>query len=191
MIVIDIDTIALESVVASAKTANEDIIDAAKLLNQIPQHTDWSCSEKNIINNNAQSNKDRVTKINNTSSMFLDNIRAMCNELSDAENNLPNTWSDLEGSLANILAGLHILDSIAQPSSIKESIDTFNTKVFLTLNEALTEFLLRKKCCTSKPIVAPNGEVIAWTMNLSNQNSYKVFENNNPARIIDFIDLKN
>lgn len=181
MIVFDIDTVALKSVVSYAKNANQDIKEALNLLSQIPQHNNWGCNEKGIINNNSQNNRNTAFCISNKSSAFLLAVEAMCNELEEKENSLPSHWQGLEG----------IISEITQIGSQIETVIDGNgghSDPFHSVIDVVSD-VIGTTTITSPPITVIKS-IADKVKAITGGGKYPAFESFNPARIVSFIDLK-
>ena len=99
------DTDALEQVAQTAKSANEQIESAAQLLDATTVHDDWTCKERDIINDYIRKNKELASQLRDNARAFYDLIAQIAKEFTDEESRISNMFERLEELLGRIIGG--------------------------------------------------------------------------------------
>lgn len=109
-----IDTEILKHLAGIAGRVNEEIRDAADILNSVTTHNDWGCSERDTINNFTIQNKTKIKQISDASSNFYNIINSVSDEFAMVERDIPSMFSSVDSIIGHVI-------SIPVPVSINPS----------------------------------------------------------------------
>ena len=98
------DIAVMAQLVAASQNANDELKKAQSLLQEIHSHSDWTCKEKNTIDDMMRECRKLILRLNENQSGFLRAIRQVENDLKDAEKSVSGLFSGVEGLLGKILA---------------------------------------------------------------------------------------
>lgn len=100
---INIDTDNLKQASAAASSASDSLNDAAGLLLQITQHTDWVCPNRDKINEYIRTNRSLISDLLADAKSFDAAIQAVTDEFVAEESRINNLFEEVEELLANVL----------------------------------------------------------------------------------------
>lgn len=100
---ISIDTSTLQQLVQAASTANDAINEAMEILNRISSHNDWSCKEKDAINDYTTNNKKRARQLHENALSYFNAVKCISHDFETAETGISDMFSSVESLLAGVL----------------------------------------------------------------------------------------
>ena len=100
---INIDTDNLKQASTAASSASDSLNDAAGLLLQITQHTDWVCPNRDKINEYIKTNRSLITDLLADAKSFDAAIQSVTDEFVSQESQISNLFEEVEELLANVL----------------------------------------------------------------------------------------
>jgi len=98
------DIAVMAQLVAACQSANTEIVKAEQLVQQVRSHGDWTCKEKNVIDELMQECKTLVQRMREDQGSFLQVLKEVEGELNDTENSVSNLFSGVESILGKVLA---------------------------------------------------------------------------------------
>ena len=101
---IDYDTDIMGQLSAACRTAALELSKAENLLEQIRSHSDWTCKEKDAIDNRMAACRKEVRKLSEQQSDFLRAVEKAETEFTDAERSIAALFDGVEDVLGRILA---------------------------------------------------------------------------------------
>ncbi len=98
------DISVMAGLVAACQSANEELQKAQNLLQEVHSHSDWTCKEKNTIDDMMRECKKWIQKLCESQQGFLGAVRGVADDLTDAEKNISGLFGGVESLLGKILA---------------------------------------------------------------------------------------
>lgn len=98
------DVMLMQQLVAACQSANDELLKAQALVLEVQSHGDWTCKEKNAIDDLMRECKKRIQALCENEQGFLGAIKQVAEELTDAEKNVSLLFGGVEGLLGKILA---------------------------------------------------------------------------------------
>lgn len=100
---INIDTDNLKQASSAASSASDSLNDAAGLLLQITQHTDWVCPNRDKINEYIRTNRSLMMNLLEDAKSFDKAIQEVTDEFISQESTLSKLFDEVEDLLSGIL----------------------------------------------------------------------------------------
>lgn len=124
---ISIDTSTLQQLAQAAGTANDAIEQAMEILNRISSHNDWSCKEKDAINDYTTNNKKRARQLHENALSYLNAVKCITHDFENAETGISDMFSSVESLLAGVLQAAegvvsNVIDGVQTGVSVVQSI---------------------------------------------------------------------
>lgn len=101
---IDLNTDELQAAANAANQTNNMLLEAMNLLNQVVVHNDWACPERHAINDNTVQNRTMVSKMQADAQNFYQTIQQVTELFLEAEQQINQSFGQVEGSLASFLS---------------------------------------------------------------------------------------
>lgn len=101
---IDLNTDELQAAANAANQTNTMLVEAMNLLNQVVVHNDWACPERHAINDNTVQNRTMVLNLQNDAQNFYHTIQQVTDLFLEAEQQINQSFGQVEGSLASFLS---------------------------------------------------------------------------------------
>lgn len=98
------DVAMMVQLVAASQNANDELQRARNLLQEIHSHSDWTCREKDTIDDMMRECRKWILKLSENQSDFLGAIRQVERDLRDAEKSVSGLFGGVESMLGKILA---------------------------------------------------------------------------------------
>lgn len=89
---------------AACQSANDELQKAQSLVMEVQSHSDWTCKEKNTIDDLMRECKKRIQELCENEEGFLNAIRLVAQDLTEAEKNISGLFGGVESLLGKILA---------------------------------------------------------------------------------------
>lgn len=126
--IMTINTDALRNVAASAKTANEAILDAMKLLESITVHDDWICVQREAIKEYTLANKKDSQTIHDNANSFYTAIETASQRFDETETTDAGKVNSIDEAIGSVLtvvpmAGMTVAPSVVDFSEIQTSME--------------------------------------------------------------------
>lgn len=103
-VMIDLDTDELRSAVSIAAKANEQLSEAMDLLNAVAVHNDWTCPERNAINNNTIQNRTKADSLRSDAQNFYSVIKYSADRFQELESEINSSFSNVDSALGKFLS---------------------------------------------------------------------------------------
>ena len=100
---INIDTDTLKQCSSAAKSATDNLNDAANIIMQITTHQDWVCPNKEKINNYILTNRQLMSQLVQDAASFDSTIQTVTDEFVDAEGKISSMFEEIEELLSGVL----------------------------------------------------------------------------------------
>ncbi len=123
MAVFQVNTDTLVQAVSVADRANQEISSAMSLLNQVAEHTDWECPERDLLIQKTRDNKAKIKDIQAKSDSFYHAISQAKDQFLETEKNCANRSNQMDAlisDLQNIVPGLNAGVSVSDNISIAD-----------------------------------------------------------------------
>lgn len=123
MAVFQVNTDTIIQAVSVADKANQEITSAMNLLNQVAEHTDWECPERDLLIEKTRNNKAKIKEIQTKSDGFYHAISQAKDQFLETEKNCTtrsNQMDALISELQNIVPGLDSNVSVTDNISIAD-----------------------------------------------------------------------
>ena len=101
---IDLNMDELQAAANAANQTNNMLLEAMNLLNQVVVHNDWACPERHAINDNTVQNRSLVQKLQGDAQNFYYTIQQVAELFLEAEQQINQSFGQVEGSLASFLS---------------------------------------------------------------------------------------
>lgn len=101
---IDLNTDELQAAANAANQTNNMLVEAMNLLNQVVVHNDWACPERHAINDNTVQNRSLVQKLQGDAQSFYHTIQQVTEQFLEAEQQINQSFGQVEGPLASFLS---------------------------------------------------------------------------------------
>lgn len=101
---IAVDTEALKTLDAAARSAAAELEAAAQYLNQITEHSDWSCRERAEINERIWEIRRRSAEVTEASGSFAGALARAAGTFTDTENTIAQLFEGVERLLSGVLS---------------------------------------------------------------------------------------
>ena len=100
---INIDTDTLKQCSTAAKSATDQLNDAANIIMQITTHQDWECPNKDKINNYISTNRQLISQLVQDAANFDAVIKTVTDEFVQQESQISSMFEEIEELLASVL----------------------------------------------------------------------------------------
>ena len=108
MAILELDTDQLRSAVSAAEKANSELTEAMNFLNQVVEHNDWVCPERDQLNENTRNNKQTAGTIQENSNSFYNAIKTSSERFDEVEKGnitRTNNVDNLIAAIVNVVRG--------------------------------------------------------------------------------------
>ncbi len=145
---ISIDTDVLRMLADSAGAANNELGEAAQILNQITQHNEWGCRERITINEQIQEIRRQIGRVWEASESFTSVLNQVSEEFMAEEAAVSQMFAGVESLLGKILSVP--VSSILFPETLPPSVKIWkgteiDNKTPGKIESAVLEELFREK----------------------------------------------
>ena len=100
---INIDTDTLKQCSSAAKSATDNLNDAANIIMQITTHQDWVCANKEKINNYILTNRQLMNQLVQDAASFDSTIQTVTDQFVEEESKISNLFEEIEELLSGVL----------------------------------------------------------------------------------------
>lgn len=94
----------MQQLVAACQTANDEIVKAQQQIQAVKSHADWTCKEKNVIDDLMSECKNLINRMQQDENSFLTILKQVEGELDGAEKSISNLFQGVESVLSKILS---------------------------------------------------------------------------------------
>lgn len=98
------DVTVMQELVRACDEANSELEKAQNLIREVHSHNDWTCKEKDAIDELMSQCRNMIKRMNEQQRSFLEAVRQVAGELETAENSVSRLFSGVEDLLSGILA---------------------------------------------------------------------------------------
>ena len=98
------DVATMAQLTAACQSANDELQKAQSLVMEVQSHSDWTCKEKDTIDDLMRECKKRIQELCESEKNFLGAVRLAAEDLTDAEKNVSALFGGVESLLGKILA---------------------------------------------------------------------------------------
>ena len=102
--IIAYDGYLMQELTRACQTANDELQKAQSLILEVRSHNDWTCKEKDTIDDLMSTCRNMVQRLCEEEFSFLEAIKTVEGELSDAEKNVSRLFDGVETILSKVLA---------------------------------------------------------------------------------------
>lgn len=117
-----LDTAALAQMVILVSKANDEIDEAAELMNRVVSHNDWTCKERTSISDGIQRCKKSICSLQEANRSFMYAFKRVLSNMTKKEQDISTGFQSVESILAKILgAGLVTSGVVGAASAISQA----------------------------------------------------------------------
>lgn len=98
------DVSVMQDLVSACSSANSELEKAQRLILEVRSHNDWTCKEKDAIDDLMNQCRNMVKRLSEQQQAFLEAVRQVAGDLGDAEQSVSGLFSGVEDILQRILA---------------------------------------------------------------------------------------
>lgn len=98
------DVYTMQELTRACQAANDELQNAQNLIQQVHSHSDWTCKEKDAIDDLMQECKNIVKRLCEDQFSFLEAVKSVGEELLEAESSVSRLFSGVESILQKILS---------------------------------------------------------------------------------------
>lgn len=102
--IIKIDTDILREVTNCARSATEMVDEATALMQRVVIHEDWTCRERDIINEYTMENRRRVQELQSFAGSLYQAVAASLAEFEALQEQTAASFGDVDGEIAAVLS---------------------------------------------------------------------------------------
>lgn len=114
---ISYDVYTMQELARACQAANDQLHNAQNLILQVRSHNDWTCKEKDAIDDLMQECKNIVKRLCEEQFSFLEVIKSVGEEMLEAENSVSRLFNGVESLLEKILS-IPVVETVIQGTGL-------------------------------------------------------------------------